>query len=108
MRSCGDLTTAFDFKTPNSRGVALPGTDAFKPVDRWCGNRMKCSVPPAHPELPHQEHGVRPARALPYVLDARGTVQRADDSFEIRFRNLGQAAAVFQVRSGNAADDPRT
>jgi phospholipase C len=104
----GDLTTAFDFKTPNSRRVVLPSTDAFKPVDPMERQPDQVPVPPMHPELPDQEHGVRPARALPYVLDARGSVQGADGSFAIQFRNLGKAAAVFHVRSGNAADGPRT
>jgi phospholipase C len=51
---------------------------------------------------------VRPARALPYELDAQGAVQSLDASFWILFRNAGDAAAVFQVRSGNVAIGPRT
>jgi phospholipase C len=104
----GDLTTAFDFKTPNaSRRIVLPSTDAFKPED-LVRHPDEVPVPPAHPSLPQQEHGVRPARALPYILDAFGAVQEADGSFAIRFRNTGRAGAVFQVRSGNGADAPRT
>jgi phospholipase C len=58
--------------------------------------------------LPAQERGVRPARALPYALHARGVVQAADGSVRIDFGNTGQAAAVFQVRSAHPAHDPRT
>jgi phospholipase C len=103
----GDLTTAFDFKTPNTRRVMLPGTDAFKPDD-LVRHDDQVPVPPAHASVPGQERGVRPARALPYTLDAQGAVQSDDGSFWIQFRNSGEATAVFQVRSGNAADLPRT
>ena len=103
----GDLTTAFDFKTPNTRRVMLPGTDAFKPDD-LVRHDDQMPVPPAHGSLPGQERGVRPARALPYTLDAQGAVQSDDGSFWIQFRNSGEATAVFHVRSGNAADLPRS
>ena len=104
----GDLTTAFDFKTPNtSRRINLPGTDDFKPED-LVRQPDQVPVPPAHQRLPGQEPGVRPARAIPYTLDAHGVVHDADDSFQIHFRNTGGACAVFQVRSGNSADLPRT
>ena len=102
----GDLTTAFDFKTPNaSRRISLPSTDAFKPEDFERHPDYE-PVPPVHDELPKQETGVRPARALPYTLDALGAV--AEGSFWIQFRNTGRAGAVFHVRSGNSADGPRT
>jgi phospholipase C len=104
----GDLTTAFDFKTPNaSRRVVLPSTDAFKPED-LVRHPDEEPVPPAHGSVPHQERGVRPARAIPYELNARGAVQQADGSFWIEFRNSGGAAAVFQVRSSSSAHVPRT
>jgi phospholipase C len=103
----GDLTTAFDFKTPNTRRVMLPRTDAFKPDD-LVRHDDQVPVPPAHGSLPGQERGVRPARALPYTLDAQGAVQPDDGSFWIQFRNSGEATAVFHVRSGNAADLPRS
>jgi phospholipase C len=103
----GDLTTAFDFKTPNaSRQIVLPGTDSFKPID-LVRHPDEEPIPPATETLPPQEPGVRPARALPYALDAQGALQSADGSFSIEFRNRGRAAAVFQVRSGNSDDLPR-
>jgi len=104
----GDLTTAFDFKTPNhSRRLVLPPTDAFKPED-LVRHPDEAPVPPDHEMLPRQERGVRPARALPYTLHAHGRVRKTDRSFRIDFRNPGLAAAVFQVRSGDAAEPPRT
>jgi phospholipase C len=101
----GDLTTAFDFKTPNaSRRLVLPSTaDARPDLER---HPDQVPVPPATGALPRQEHGVKPARALPYTLFAHGV---ADTSmFRIDFRNRGRAGAVFQVRSANHAEAPRT
>jgi phospholipase C len=58
--------------------------------------------------MPVQERGIRPARALPYELDASGHVQLGDGSVRIDLANSGAHAAVFQVRSGNPAHDPRS
>jgi phospholipase C len=102
----GDLTSAFDFETPNGRRIALPSTDAYKPTD-LVRHRDDVPVPPTTQALPRQEAGVRPARALPYALHAHGDL-RSDGSFLISFENTGRAGAVFQVRSGNAAEVPRT
>jgi len=86
--------------------IELPRTDAYKP-QLLVGHADEVPVPPAIQALPAQEEGIRPARALPYVLHARAVIQ-ADGSVRIDFANTGKAAAVFQVRSGNAAHDPRT
>jgi phospholipase C len=100
----GDLTSAFDFCTPNrSRDVRLPDTDDFEPVD-LVRRPDQVPVPPPAPHLPGQERGVRPARALPYTVHVDGHAGSA--SFIVDFRNTGRAAAVFQVRS--PAHDPRT
>jgi phospholipase C len=102
----GDLTTAFDFRTPNaSRRLLLPSTDIYRP-EELVRQPDEEPVPPAHGDVPKQERGVRPARALPYSLDAHGDLQ-SDLSFRIDFRNDGDAGAVFHVRSGNTADAPR-
>jgi phospholipase C len=103
----GDLTSAFDFKTPNaSKTIVLPGTEAFEPRD-LVRQPDEVPVPPATQRMPSQEPGVRPARALPYVLDAHAS-RAADGSVRLDFRNLGEAAVVFQMRSGRAADLPKT
>ena len=103
----GDLTTAFDFKTPNaSRRLRLPDTDDFKPQD-LVRQPDEPPIPPAQGALPKQERGVRPARALPYALHAHGERQESDGSFRITLQNIGDAAAAFHVRSGNAAHVPR-
>jgi phospholipase C len=102
----GDLTTAFDFKTPNaSRRVNLPGTDDFKPED-LVRQPDEVPVPPADQRLPHQERGVRPARAIPYTLHADGHASAA--AFNIAFKSAGRAAAVFHVRSAINGQGPRS
>ena len=105
----GDLTSAFDFDKPNGpQKFSLPSTDAFKPpaYDVFYDNFDV--VPPADQAVPKQEPGIRPARALPYSLNAHGALQDSDGSFHIDFENTGSAAAVFQVRSGSDAHIPRT
>jgi phospholipase C len=99
----GDLTTAFDFAHPNDgRAVRLPDTDEFKPVD-LTRQPDQVPVPPADQELPRQETGVRPARAIPYTLFADGRL--VGSSFRIELASSGAATGVFQVRS--RGDDPR-
>jgi len=103
----GDLTSAFDFATPNAKIVTLPSTTAFLPpdLDRHPNYEV---VAPLDPKLPRQELGVRHARALPYALHADGHVVAHDGSFQIEFANAGRAAAVFQVRSGRGSAEPRS
>jgi phospholipase C len=102
----GDLTSAFDFAKPNRRSIQLPGTDSNEPKSFV---RYPDFVPalPTDQSLPEQEGGVRPARPLPYALNAQGAVH-PNEMFFIEFENFGRAGAVFQVRSGNGTDAPRT
>jgi phospholipase C len=58
--------------------------------------------------MPKQEPGVRPARALPYTLNAHGLLLLSDGSFLIDFANTGRATVVFQARSGGSTHIPRT
>lgn len=111
----GDLTSIFNFVNPNERKEVLPSTAAYLPPEAN-SNPSYNSARPSYPVtpsnvligLPTQEKGVRPARALPYKFDVRGAVSFSDKSFRINFGNIGRAAAVFQVRSGNSADLPRS
>jgi phospholipase C len=102
----GDLTSAFDFRTPNASAPSpLPDTEAFKPAD-LTRRPDEVLVPPADPALPRQERGVRKARALPYTLHADGRV--TPEGLAVDFRSTGRATGVFQVRSGDPAHEPRT
>jgi phospholipase C len=103
----GDLTSAFNFKSPSDQSVPLPSTAAFVPPDSDRHPDYK-PVPPTQQAVPRQEPGVRPARAVPYVLHATAKADVAGRSVDIHFANAGQAAAVFQVRSGNDQRGPWT
>src|SRR5262249_30011098 len=104
---CGDLTAAFDFKEPDARRVTLPDTAAYEPLDHLKHPDF-VPTPPTQQALPSQEPGLRHARALPYELDAEGTVDLAHGTFRIDFANTGKAGVCFQVFSGNGAQLPRT
>jgi phospholipase C len=101
----GDLTSAFDFSQPNSKVVPLPSTVAYVPPDNVRHADYK-PAPPTAQAMPQQEKGTRPARALPYELHAAAEVENG--TVELEFRNSGKATAVFQVRSGNSNDAPRS
>ena len=102
----GDLTSAFDFRRPNSKVVALLNTSAYVPPNQ---NRYPDLVPmvPTNQTMPVQETGTRPARAVPYELHVHGTMNVAAGWFGITFGSSGKTA-VYQVRSGNRTQGPRT
>lgn len=93
---CGDLTSAFDFRTPNATPIAgrLPSTSAAAARAAALPGRTTPATPSA-PGAPVQASGARPSRALPYALD----VGEAWDGDRIRlsFHNLGGVGAVFHV-----------
>ena len=103
----GDLTSAFNFATPNDAAVLLPSTVAYLPPD----NKRHPDYVPVPPEvqaLPVQEKGVRPARALPYELQVTGEVDAARGAIGLKFINRGTVAAVFQIRAVGGGAGPWT
>lgn len=116
----GDLTSIFNFSTPNDHKVKLPSTAGWLPSPTDLANGPLASAHNGRhddypvslanvlPGVPRQEVGVRPARALPYELNVHGSVDFTHGKIGLKLSNTGQAAAVFQVRSGNAADLPRS
>jgi phospholipase C len=104
---CGDLTSAFNFATPNSAAVTLPSTLGYVPPDAQ-RHASYLPLPPIVQVLPGQEPGTRPARAVPYVLNVNPTASLATAEVTLEFINTGKKAAVFQVRSGSALQPPRT
>ncbi len=100
---CGDLTSAFDFRTPNAERPKLPDTGHYvEKVDLTAA--LPRPVPPADQALPKQEAGRRPARPLPYDLHVSGAL--ANDGFHLVFANRGRAAATFQVYAAGSSDGP--
>ncbi|MFL6606308.1 MAG: phosphocholine-specific phospholipase C [Steroidobacteraceae bacterium] len=97
----GDLTSAFNFRSPNDASVPglllLGRDDADKSRD---GQEQLEPVPlPGETDqcIPVQSRGVRPSKALPYELHVHARRQRRGSSFELTFRNTGAAGAVFHV-----------
>ena len=107
----GDLTSVFNFVNPNEAAVNLPATNGYLPPQNELAGADVATFEPTLSGLiigvPKQEKGIRPARALPYELDVKGTVNVSSGALVLTFFNTGRAAAVFQVRSANAADPVR-
>ena len=94
---CGDLTSAFDFKTPNHRPGLAEALPATRPLAARAAALPHRTTPttPATPEAPSQARGPRPSRALPYALEVAETA--GDQGLTLAFRNPGRAAAVVHV-----------
>ncbi len=93
---CGDLTSAFDFQTPNDAPLRqpLPATAPLAERTRAIKGHSKPATPAA-PQAPVQAAGPRPSRALPYALEVDAQV--TNTGVRLRFRNAGAAGAVFHV-----------
>jgi phospholipase C len=104
---CGDLTSAFNFTSPNNRRVPLPTTQAYLPPDNQRHPDYK-PVPPETQALPVQEPGTRPARPVPYELHVSAKTSFSSSDVALHFRNTGANAAVLQVRSGDGSEGPWT
>ncbi|MFE5811932.1 phosphocholine-specific phospholipase C [Streptomyces sp. NPDC056479] len=102
---CGDLTSAFDFSRKDSRPAALPETDEYEPQDRERHPDYK-PAPPADPDMPKQERGLRPSRPLKYAPHVDGSVDAAAGKFTLSFASGAKAGAAFHVTSGNRTDGP--
>jgi phospholipase C len=103
----GDLTSAFNFASPNDAKVHLPSTVAYLPPDND-RHPDYTPAPPSVQALPVQEPGTRPARALPYMLYVDGEANASHGTIQLNFSNPGKAAAVFHVRSGDGLTGPWT
>jgi len=97
----GDLTSAFNFRRPNHKPFpALPGmtqdeADAIREAQDALG---QIAIPlGAAGTLPVQPAGVRPSRALPYVLHVDAVVEPDAASVRLVFRNVGDAGVVYHV-----------
>ena len=96
----GDLTSAFNFATPNTEALpTLAGsrtkTDATNL--RTAQEALPAIVPPANATLPKQATGTRPSRALPYELHVSARADALNGAMRLIFSNTGKAAAVFHV-----------
>ena len=93
----GDLTSAFDFATPNHNPFPeLPSVANSSAVIAEISGRPK-PVPPAAPEQLFQEPGIRRSRALPYELHVHAILNAKSRSLALNLRNSGKAGAVLHV-----------
>ena len=104
----GDLSTAFDFASPpDVAWPKLPDTSGH-----IAGAVQSCLLAkPQAPNIsnqamPHQEQGLRPARALPYQLHTHGRIDAGSGRYWLDFANEGVAGAGFNVYAGNRNDGP--
>ncbi len=96
---CGDLTSCFDFVSPNDAAVpGLPDMSDFPAI-----NAVQRGLPaapvqqaPATPQPLYQEAGTRPSRALPYELHTSARVEPRG-LVSLIFSNTGAQGAVFHV-----------
>ncbi|WP_034996759.1 phosphocholine-specific phospholipase C [Beijerinckia mobilis] len=97
---CGDLTSAFNFVSPNNEQLpTLAGgkTKAEADALRAAQQALPQITPAADRGLPVQVTGVRPSRSLPYALHASACVEPAKNAVKLLFANTGYAGAVFHV-----------
>ncbi|MXV13762.1 phosphocholine-specific phospholipase C [Hufsiella ginkgonis] len=92
-----DLTSAFDFVTPNDPRVpAMPDTSGFEQTDAASKKLPKASAPAEPPGL-YQEKGSRPSRALPYRLHCTLVRLKAKGQVQLVFDNEGKKGSVYHV-----------
>ncbi|WP_049057626.1 phospholipase domain-containing protein, partial [Achromobacter xylosoxidans] len=96
---CGDLTSAFNFKTPNTEALpTLAGRATRAAADqlRTAQEALPQMPLPTDMQLPLQASGTRPSRALPYELHTSARCAAAG-TVELLFANGGTQGAVFHV-----------
>ena len=102
----GDLTSVFDFASPNARrAVELPDASGLPavPAAEKAKKLPWPIAPTGEQSLPRQQPGQRPARALPYDFDVKARVR--SDGFVLTIDNSGAAGAGFILYQ--AGGDPR-
>ncbi|MEX3960821.1 phosphocholine-specific phospholipase C [Paraburkholderia sp. EG286B] len=104
---CGDLTTCFDFRTPDATMPTLPDTSNYMALaDNQCSANSAPTVPATPLPIDAQEPGVRYARALPYELHVNGKAEAQNNTLSITFANKGRQGAHFYVYGTNRSDGP--
>lgn len=96
----GDLTTAFNFQTPNDELPAvLNGRQTKAQADQLRqaqAAQSQVAVPNPQP-WPEQAAGILSSRALPYELHTSARTNVQERSVQLLFSNTGEQAAVFHV-----------
>jgi phospholipase C len=93
---CGDLTSAFNFATPNDAHFPeLPNVSNFAALEAQ-QQKLPLPVPPSTPQPLFQETGTCYSRALPYELHTSARIA-ASGLVTLIFSNTGSQGAVFHV-----------
>ena len=93
---CGDLTSAFDFVSPNDPVFPiLPDMSNYAQIEVQ-SKTLPLGEAPVSPQPLYQERGFRYSRALPYELSVSAQVG-ANGKIGLSFRNTGKQGAVFHV-----------
>ena len=100
---CGDLTSAFNFATPDVAPSPLPDTAHYIASADVASMLPKPDAPQTF-SVVAQELGQRPSRALPYELHVGCSTGGGAATLE--FRNAGAAGAALNVYSADAAQGP--
>ncbi|MDR3507334.1 MAG: phospholipase C, phosphocholine-specific [Caulobacteraceae bacterium] len=91
----GDLTSVFDFDTPNKAiEKGLPDASSL-PARAEKARALPWPKPGTDLAVPRQEAGVRPARALPYAFEVTSAV--AGQGLSLSIANVGAAGAGFRL-----------
>jgi len=97
----GDLTSAFNFATPNSEQLPDLTMWTKATADQARADQQALAQVPLPDTTtqakPRQETGVRPSRALPYEMHTSGRAQPGSSAMWLVFANTGSAAGVFHV-----------
>lgn len=102
---CGDLTSAFDFATPNQDWTALTLPVTADYMQRVARSKAAPSLKIPVRQAPSAQDGPqRGARPLPYALSADARVK--DGALWIDLVNAGRTGAVFQVFDNTDRDAP--
>jgi phospholipase C len=100
---CGDLTSAFDFRSASDHVPPLPSVAAYKPNESTTPPSYH-PVPPAVGSVPIQEPGMRPSRRLGYRFHVD---LRADQgTLHLELKNRGRLGVGIQARSLTVAGAP--
>ncbi|HEX5115810.1 MAG TPA: phospholipase C, phosphocholine-specific [Pseudonocardiaceae bacterium] len=94
----GDLTSCFDFAKRELSFPALPDANKLQAIADQTQSKLPAPTPPAEGDqtVPRQDHGVRPARAIPYQPTANVSVNSAGAA-TLQLANSGAAALQFGV-----------
>ncbi|PVM86160.1 phospholipase C, phosphocholine-specific [Caulobacter radicis] len=95
---CGDLTSCFNFATPNADPpAAMQDMQTLARAARFAARKKQTTTPPTPTTVraPFQETGMRKSRALPYRLEVYARI--GDEAASLTLNNPGAAGAVLHV-----------